>query len=54
MFNHNLAKVALSAVAAIFFTVTVVGAAVGPAHMAEAAPVLYAADAPQVGGVAHA
>jgi hypothetical protein len=51
---HNFAKVALSAVGALFFTVTMVGASVVPAHMAEAAPLLYAAAAPQVAGVAHA
>jgi len=51
---NNFAKVALPAVGALFFTVTVVGAAVGPAHMAEGAPLLYAAVAPQVAGAAHA
>ncbi len=53
MFN-NFAKVALAAVGALFFTVTLVGAAVGPAHMVETAPVLYAAAAPQVAGAANA
>ncbi len=53
MFDE-FAKVALSAVGALFLTVTIVGAAVAPAHMAEAAPLAYAAAAPQVAGAANA
>jgi hypothetical protein len=54
MFSHNLAKTALSAVGALFFTLMIVGAAITPAHMAEGTSFIYAAGAPQVAGVAHA
>jgi hypothetical protein len=53
MFN-NLARVALSAVGALVFSAVMVGAATGPAHMAEGAPSFYAAAAPQVAGAANA
>ncbi len=50
MFNNDLSRTVLSALGALLFTITLVGAAVGPAHMAETAPVVYAGVAPQVGG----
>ena len=50
MFNNDLSRTVLSALGALFFTFALVGAAVGPAHMAETAPVVYAGVAPQVGG----
>ena len=43
MFNFdNLKQSAIAAVAALFFTVTAVGAAVGPARIAETSPVQLA------------
>ena len=50
MFNNDLSRTVLSALGALLFTITLVGAAVGPAHMVETAPVVYAGVAPQVGG----
>ncbi len=46
MFNTDFARVAFAAVGALFFTVTAVGAAVGPARLAETTPVVYAEAAP--------
>ena len=54
MFNTDFARVALSAVGALIFTVTAVGAAVGPARVAETTPVVYAEASPHVAGVANA
>ncbi len=54
MFNIDFSRMALAALGALFFSVTLVGAAVGPAHMAERAPVGYALAAPQVAGAADA
>ena len=42
MFNKDFSRVALSMVGALVFTVTAVGAAVGPARVAETTPVVYA------------
>ena len=50
MFNNDLSRNLLSALGALLLTVTFVGAAVGPAHMVETGPVVYAGVAPQVGG----
>jgi hypothetical protein len=50
MFNMDLGRMALSALGALVFTITLVGAAVGPAHMVEASPLVYAGAAPQAGG----
>ena len=50
MFNSNFSRSVLSAFGALLLTATVVGAAVGPAHMVETASVVYAGAAPQVGG----
>ena len=50
MFNHDFSRTALSALGALLLTVTLVGAAVGPTHMVETAPVVYAKAATQVGG----
>jgi hypothetical protein len=50
MFNNDLSRFAFSALAALLFSTTIVGAAVGPAHMVETGTVSYAAAAPQVGG----
>ncbi len=50
MFNNDLSRFAFSALAALLFSTTIVGAAVGPAHMVETGTVSYAAGAPQVGG----
>ena len=49
MFNNSFSRTALSAFGALLLTATLVGAAVGPAHMVETAPVGYAGAAPQVG-----
>jgi hypothetical protein len=54
MFNNDYARSALAAVAALVFSVTAVGAAVGPARLAETAPVVYAGAAPLVEGAGHA
>jgi hypothetical protein len=45
MFNIDFTRVAVSVVAALVFTVTAVGAAVGPARLAETTPVVYAGAA---------
>ncbi|MDP8914671.1 MAG: hypothetical protein M3N39_13990 [Pseudomonadota bacterium] len=50
MFNNDLSRTALSALGALLLTATLVGAAVGPAHMVETVAVVYAGAAPQVGG----
>jgi hypothetical protein len=50
MFNNDLSRTALSALGALLLTLTFVGAAVGPAHMVETAPVVYAGAVPQIGG----
>ena len=50
MFNKDWSRNLLSALGALLFTMTLVGAAVGPAHMVETVPVVYAGAAPQVGG----
>ena len=54
MFNLDIARVALAAVGALVFTITAVGAAVGPARLVETTPVVYAGAAPLVEGAAHA
>jgi hypothetical protein len=50
MFNSDLSRNIVSALGALLFTITFVGVAVGPVDMAEAAPLVYAGAAPQVGG----
>jgi hypothetical protein len=50
MFDNDLSRTLLSVLGALLFSATVVGAAVGPAHMVETGPVGYASAAPQVGG----
>ena len=50
MFNSDHSRNIVSALGALLFTVTFVGAAVGPADMVVAAPLVYAGAAPQVGG----
>lgn len=50
MFKTDLSRLILSALGALFFSATLVGAAVGPAHMVETGAVSYASSAPQVGG----
>ena len=47
MFNTDFTRAAFAAIGALFFTITAVGAAVGPARVAETAPVVYAEAAPQ-------
>ena len=42
MFNTDFARVALSSIGALFFTITAVGTAVGPARVVETTPVVYA------------
>ncbi len=42
MFDNQFSRVALSVVGAFIFTVTAVGAAVGPARVVETTPVVYA------------
>ena len=42
MFNYDLTRVALSMLGALVFTATAVGAAVGPARVAETTPLVYA------------
>ena len=54
MFNTDFARNALAAIGALVFSVTAVGAAVGPARLAETAPVVYAGVAPLVEGAGHA
>ena len=50
MFSSDFSRLALSTLGALFFTVTLVGAAVGPAHMVEKAPVGYAMSMQAAGG----
>jgi hypothetical protein len=45
MFNNDFARVAMSVVGALIFTVTAVGAAVGPARVVETTPMVYAGAA---------
>jgi hypothetical protein len=47
MFNTDFTRTAFAALGALFFTVTAVGAAVGPARLAETTPVVYADAASQ-------
>ena len=47
MFNTEVARVAISTLGALLFTITAVGAAVGPARVVETTPVVYAEAAPQ-------
>ena len=54
MFNTDAARIALAALGAFVFSVTAVGAAVGPARLVETAPVVYAGAAPLVEGAGHA
>ena len=54
MFNNDFSRNVLSALGALLFTSALVGAAVGPAHMVETAPVGYAEAAPQGAGGIHA
>lgn len=54
MFNTDLSRFVLSALGALFFTATVVSAAVGPAHMVETGSVGYASAAPQAAGGVYA
>jgi hypothetical protein len=42
MFNADFARTAFAMMGALVFTVTAVGAAVGPARVAETTPVVYA------------
>ena len=42
MLNSDLARFAVSVIGALIFTVTAVGAAVGPARVVETTPVVYA------------
>ncbi len=53
MFNTDFTRVALAAVGALVFSLTAVGAAVGPARVAETTPVVYADAAPLAGDVAN-
>ena len=52
MFKNDLTRVALSMVGALVFTVTAVGAAVGPARVAETTPLVYAGAASNAADVA--
>ncbi len=54
MFNTDLTRTVVSMVGAFLFTITAVGAAVGPARVAETTPVVYANAAPNAAGVANA
>jgi hypothetical protein len=54
MFNTDFTRVAMSMVGALIFTVTAVGAAVGPARVAETTPVVYADAVSNVVGGANA
>ncbi|HZW47255.1 MAG TPA: hypothetical protein VFF61_07000 [Microvirga sp.] len=47
MFNTDFTRTVFAALGALFFTITAVGAAVGPARLAETTPVVYADAAPQ-------
>jgi hypothetical protein len=52
MFN-DYSRFVLSALGALLFSTALVGAAVGPAHMVERAPLVYAEAAPPVTDVAN-
>jgi hypothetical protein len=52
MFNKDFTRVTLSMVGALLFTVTAVGAAVGPARVAETTPLVYAGAASTAADVA--
>jgi hypothetical protein len=54
MFKTDFTRAALSMIGALIFTVTAVGAAVGPARVAETSPVVYADAAPNAASVANA
>ncbi len=54
MLDNQFSRVALSVVGAFIFTVTAVGAAVGPARVAETTPVVYADAVSNVVGGANA
>ncbi len=45
MFNSDFGRVALSMFGALVFTISAVGAAVGPARVVETTPVVYASEA---------
>ena len=53
MFDFNLVRTALSAVGALVFSMTMIGAAVAPARLVETAPLVYAGAAPLVEGAGH-
>jgi hypothetical protein len=55
MFNiHDLVKVATATIGALVFTTVAVGAAVGPAHLVETAPVqLLAQNGAQISSQAN-
>jgi hypothetical protein len=54
MFNTDFGRLALSTVGALFFSLSLVSAAVGPAHLADTATVVYANMAPGASGGSHA
>ena len=54
MYKFRAVHNALAAFGALVFSVTAVGAAVGPARLVETAPVVYAGAAPLVEGAGHA
>ena len=54
MFNTDFARMALSAIGAIIFSMTAVSAAVGPARVVETTPLVYAQAASTEVGAAHA
>ena len=54
MFDNDFARTALSVVGALIFSVTAVGAAVGPARVVETTPLVYAESAPIASGAANA
>jgi len=54
MFTSDFTRTALSAVGAFLLTTTMVGAAVGPARVAETSPVVYGETAVELSGEANA
>ena len=54
MFNSDFTRATLAAFGALLLSTTAVGAAVGPAWMAETAPVGYADDVKSAEGAVHA
>jgi hypothetical protein len=54
MFTTDFTRTALSAAGALLLTTTMVGAAVGPARVAETSPVVYAEAAVELSGEANA